>query len=305
MIASTKDTFLKKLARLEYGRFELAMPDGRVEIFEGAQPGPAARLSLRDWRVIKNLALHGDIGFAEDYREGLWDTDNLQDLLSLALTNERAVDRLIYGSLPARAMARVMNLFSRNTRAGSRRNISAHYDLGNDFYALWLDRTMTYSSALFDGAPGTLEQAQNAKYDRLIDRMAGGGGRVLEIGCGWGGFAERALSRADVDLKGITLSTRQKDYADARLKGGASIALEDYRDQQGQYDNIVSIEMFEAVGEEYWQTYFAKVAALLKKGGHALIQTITIADDKFSRYRESGDFIRSISVRAACCPHPA
>lgn len=292
MFASAKDHFLRKLNNLEYGRFELCMPNGQKEIFEGKNPGPAGTLALRDWRVVNNLAINGDIGFAEDYRAGLWDSENLQDLLSLALLNEGAIDSLIFGSLPARMIARFLNLLSRNTRAGSRRNISTHYDLGNDFYALWLDKTMTYSAALFHSDKASLEEAQNAKYDRMLDRMEKKSGSLLEVGCGWGGLAARALEKGDFAVKGITLSERQKSYAESRLKGQARIALEDYRDQYGAYDNIVSIEMFEAVGEEYWKTYFNKIGGLLKTGGRAFIQTITIADDRFTRYRQSGDFIR-------------
>jgi cyclopropane-fatty-acyl-phospholipid synthase len=305
MFASAEQNFLRKLGNLECGRFELQMPNGRKEIFEGRKPGPIATLALRDWRVIKNLIVSGDIGFAEDYREGLWDSENLQDLLSLALANEQAMDALIFGGLPARAMARLMHLFSRNTRAGSRKNISAHYDLGNDFYALWLDKTMTYSSGLFEKGQMSLEAAQNAKYDRLIDRMEQSSGSILEIGCGWGGFAARALEKGDFSIKGITLSERQKLYAENRLKGCAHIALEDYRDQTGEYDNIVSIEMFEAVGEEYWKTYFDKICESLKVGGMALIQTITIADDRFERYRKSGDFIRKHVFPGGMLPSPA
>lgn len=305
MFASAKDLFLSKLDKLEYGRFELCMPNGQKEVFEGRNPGPAGTLALRDWRVVQNLAINGDIGFAEDYRAGLWDSENLQDLLSLALVNEHAVDKLIFGSLPARMISRFVNLLSRNTRSGSRRNVSAHYDLGNDFYALWLDKTMTYSSALFEKSDSTLENAQNAKYDRLLSRMERDHGSILEIGCGWGGFASRALEKGDFAVKGITLSERQKLYAENRLGGQANIALEDYRDQYGQYDNIVSIEMFEAVGEEYWKTYFSKVGGLLKGHGRAFIQTITIADNRFERYRQSGDFIRKHVFPGGMLPSPS
>lgn len=306
MISPTpRDSFLRNLDRLECGHITIEMPDGKTRVFQGAAPGPAAVLALRDWRVIGNLALHGDIGFAEDYREGLWDTQNLQDLLSLALANEKAIDAFIFGSLPARALARLGNMLRINTLRGSRRNISAHYDLGNDFYRLWLDPTMTYSSAVFGAENQTLAAAQTAKYDRLIGGLGTGSGDVLEIGCGWGGFAARALEKGDYNVKGITLSARQKEYADAHLQGRATIALEDYRHQEGRYDGIVSIEMFEAVGEQYWKTYFDKIAHLLKKGGQAMIQTITIADSRFDRYRESGDFIRKFIFPGGMLPSPS
>lgn len=306
MISSTAtDSFLRNLDRLECGHITIETPDGKTRVFEGTAPGPAAVLSLRDWRVIGNLAVHGDIGFAEDYREGLWDTRNLQDLLSLALANEKAIDAFIFGSMPARVLARLSNLLRINTLRGSKRNISAHYDLGNDFYRLWLDPTMTYSSAIFKNGEQDLRQAQLAKYDRLIDGTHSTSGKVLEIGCGWGGFAARALERGDYAVKGITLSARQKEYADAHLNGRADIVLEDYRHQQGTYDSIVSIEMFEAVGEQYWPAYFEKIAQLLKKGGHAMIQTITIADSRFARYRESGDFIRKFIFPGGMLPSPS
>ncbi len=293
MLASkTADIFFKKLASLEQGTLELATPDGKTRVFEGRSNGPAARLELHDWRVLGNLAISGDIGFAEDYRANLWDTDNLQDLLSLALMNEKAVESFIFGILPTRVLARLGNLLRGNTLKGSRRNIRAHYDLGNDFYALWLDRSMTYSSGIFATGSEGLEEAQRAKYGRIVDHLGNSSGSLLEIGCGWGGFAEYAQSRGDFSIKGLTLSDKQKRYAAARLGDSAQIALEDYRTQTGTYDNIVSIEMFEAVGQEYWKTYFDKVAASLKRDGRAMIQTITIEEGRFERYKSSGDFIR-------------
>lgn len=305
MLASkTADIFFKKLATLERGTLELATPDGHTRVFGGQTAGPTARLHLRDWRVLSNLAISGDIGFAEDYRAQLWDTDNLQDLLSLALMNEKAVDAFIFGSLPARTLARLGNLLRGNTLKGSRRNIRAHYDLGNDFYALWLDRSMTYSSAIFASGSEGLEDAQRAKYSRIVDHLDTTSGNLLEIGCGWGGFAEYAQSRGDFAIKGLTLSDKQKSYASARLGHKADIALEDYRIQDGRYDHIVSIEMFEAVGQEYWKTYFDKIATTLKRHGRAMIQTITIEDSRFERYKASGDFIRKHIFPGGLLPSP-
>lgn len=300
----TADTFLKKLDLIEQGRIELVTPDGHSRIFEGKSPGPSARLDVRDWRVMTNLALNGDIGFAEDYRAGLWDTGNLQDLLSLAMINEKSIDAFIFGGLPSRVLARLANLLRGNTLSGSRRNIRAHYDLGNNFYALWLDRTMTYSSGIFPTGNEGLEDAQRAKYNRILDRLGKSSGSMLEIGCGWGGFASHALNRGDFDMKGITLSQRQSDYAQAVLDGKADIALEDYRIQEGKYDNIVSIEMFEAVGFEHWKTFFDKVSTMLNRGGRAVIQTITIEDSRFERYRASGDFIRKHIFPGGLLPSP-
>jgi len=299
------DQFLKKLDALEYGRFELVTPDGRKRVFEGRQPGPAACLSLHDWRVVANLAVRGDIGFAEDYKAGLWETACLPDLLSLAMENDRVIDGYIFGSGGMQIMARLSQLLRLNTLSGSRRNISAHYDLGNDFYNLWLDPSMTYSSAIFGHAGENLQSAQMRKYDRIIDRLSPASGRILEIGCGWGGFAARAAERCDSYIKGVTLSEKQRSYATARLGGKADIALEDYRHQEGTFDHIVSIEMFEAVGERYWPVYFDKLSSLLRRGGKAVIQTITIDDNRFEKYRQSGDFIRSYIFPGGMLPSPS
>ncbi|MBU0799362.1 MAG: cyclopropane-fatty-acyl-phospholipid synthase family protein, partial [Alphaproteobacteria bacterium] len=238
-------------------------------------------------------ARKGDAGFAEDYRDGRWHTGNLTNLLLLALMNESAVKNYIFGSPIAQKICNLSYLLRMNTLKGSRRNIHAHYDVGNDFYKLWLDPTMTYSSALFKSDTETLMQGQHNKYDRLLDRLDKNSGSLLEIGCGWGGFAERAVGRGDYDLKGITISAQQHDFAQQRLGKKAHIALEDYRIQNGKFDNIVSIEMFEALGEKYWPTYFNKVGALLNKNGKAVIQTITIDEPRFDRYRRGSDFIRS------------
>jgi cyclopropane-fatty-acyl-phospholipid synthase len=305
MTALAKDFFLRKFRDIQFGQIDLHLPNGKKETFVGKSDGTRTAIKLRDWRVIRNLALNGDIGFAEDYREGLWETDDLPGLLSFAMENETSVDALIFGSLPARWIERFANVFSRNTRGGSRRNIRAHYDLGNDFYALWLDKTMTYSSALFNAQHHSLEDAQHAKYDRILTQTGKTGGSVLEIGCGWGGLAERALEKGDYHIKGITLSERQKSFADSRLSGRAEIALEDYRDQSGTYDSIVSIEMFEAVGEEYWPAYFNKIKNLLHRDGHAVIQTITISDSRFPKYRNSSDFIRKHIFPGGMLPSPS
>jgi cyclopropane-fatty-acyl-phospholipid synthase len=194
-------------------------------------------------------------------------------------------------------------LFTQNTLKGSRKNIHAHYDLGNDFYKLWLDQTMTYSSAIFHDQNDDLEKAQHSKYDRIINRL-GASGRVLEIGCGWGGFAERALQTRDYAIKGLTISNEQHAFATERLGQKAEIALEDYRLQTGRYDNIVSIEMFEAVGENYWPLYFNKLKSLLADNGKALVQTITIGEDYFDRYRQGGDAIRTFIFPGGMLPSP-
>ncbi|AUH33009.1 SAM-dependent methyltransferase [Paracoccus tegillarcae] len=301
---SIRSEFLRTLEKISCGSLLLTTPDGTTQVFQGDQAGPEAVLQIRDWRMVPALAAKGDIGLTEAYRDGWCDTPDLVALLTLGLMNEEALDRYIYGR-PLQALAmRLLYLLNRNTRAGSRRNISAHYDLGNDFYRLWLDDTMTYSSALF--AEGDdLAAAQRRKYDRIIGGLAGGSGRLLEIGCGWGGFAQRALERGDFAPKGLTLSSEQAAYARNRLGPDAEIVLQDYRDETGRFDHIVSIEMFEAVGEKFWPVYFGKLAEALTTEGRAMIQTITVADRYFDRYRKGGDMIRSFIFPGGMLPSPA
>jgi cyclopropane-fatty-acyl-phospholipid synthase len=279
------------------------MPNGNIYDFVGKNAGATADLLINDHKAITKFAMRGDIGFAEGYREGLWDSKDLSALLLFGLQNEDALDRYIYGSLLMRITSRFTSLLTRNTLKGSKKNIHAHYDLGNDFYSLWLDSSMTYSSAIFANESETLTSAQYRKYDRIIDRL-NNSGNLLEIGCGWGGFAERAISKRDYDIKAITISKEQHEYATNRLKGHANISLEDYRLQSGKYANIVSIEMFEAVGEEFWPSYFAKIKSLLAFKGKALIQTITIKDQYFERYRKGGDAIRAFIFPGGMLPSP-
>ncbi|MDB6177194.1 cyclopropane-fatty-acyl-phospholipid synthase [Paracoccus sp. Z330] len=296
--------FLSTVAAIRRGRLTLTTPDGAIRVFGTGDRGPDADFVLHDWRAIPAIAAKGDIGLAEAYRDGWCDTSDLEALLRLALLNEDVLDRYIYGRrLQALAM-RALYLFNRNTRAGAKRNISAHYDLGNEFYALWLDRSMTYSSALF-GDGDDLNGAQQRKYDRIIDNLARRSGRLLEIGCGWGGFAERAADRGDFATKGLTLSQAQADFARQRLGRRAEIAIQDYRDEQGRFDHIVSIEMFEAVGERYWPAYFGKLAQVMADRGRAVVQTITVADRYFDRYRKGGDMIRSFIFPGGMLPSPA
>ncbi|MFS4439537.1 class I SAM-dependent methyltransferase [Paracoccaceae bacterium GXU_MW_L88] len=301
---SIRSKFLRTLEGVRFGALHLTTPEGAAYDFAGREPGPSAVLHIHDWRMVPALAAKGDIGFTEAYRDGWCDTPDLTALLTFGLMNEDTLDSYIYGK-PLQAFAiRLLYLLNRNTKAGSRRNISAHYDLGNAFYRLWLDETMTYSSALFDGAED-LATAQRQKYDRILDGLESQSGRLLEIGCGWGGFAERALERGDFAPKGLTLSTEQAAFARNRLGPGAEIALQDYRDEKGRYDHIVSIEMFEAVGENFWPVYFGKLSEVLSKQGRAMIQTITVADRYFDRYRKGGDMIRSFIFPGGMLPSPA
>ncbi|MCF3973340.1 SAM-dependent methyltransferase [Paracoccus salsus] len=296
--------FLKTAEGVEHGTLTVLTPEGQAHGFGGRQPGPDSVLVIHDWRVIPALAAKGDIGLTEAYRDGWCDSPDLEALLRVALLNEDVLDRYIYGRRLNSLAARALYFMNSNTRARARRNISAHYDLGNEFYRLWLDPSMTYSSALY-GAGDDLAAAQGRKYDRIIDNLSGQSGRLLEIGCGWGGFAERALSRGDFAPKGLTLSTEQAEYARQRLGPDAEIALQDYRDETGRFDHVVSIEMFEAVGERYWPAYFGKLAHVLADRGRAMVQTITVADRYFARYRKSGDMIRSFIFPGGMLPSPA
>jgi cyclopropane-fatty-acyl-phospholipid synthase len=253
--------------------------------------------------VIGAMLRYGDIALAEAYRDGWWDSPDTTELFLFGLQNQKVLDDYIFGGVLGRVASRITHLFTRNTVHGSKKNIHAHYDLGNDFYALWLDPTMTYSSGIFANEKNSLQEAQHRKYDRIIERI-NSSGSLLEIGCGWGGFAERALKKGDYGIKGLTISQAQHEFASRRVGGDAVIALEDYRHQRGVYDQIVSIEMFEAVGENFWPVYFSKLKSLLAHKGNALVQTITIADECFQDYRKSGDAIRAFVFPGGMLPSP-
>jgi cyclopropane-fatty-acyl-phospholipid synthase len=299
------DRLLKLLDKTEYGSFRLSLPDGRIYNFAGSQVGPAADLKLNDWRMAMSTFTKGDVGLAQAYRDGWWDSEDVYAMLVFAIQNQDALNAFIVGNPVAAFGSRIFYAFQKNTIKGSRKNIQAHYDLGNDFYKLWLDPTMTYSSALYKTKGEDLEQAQLNKYDRIVDRLDGGSGSILEIGCGWGGFGERAAALGDYGIRGITLSDEQHAYAQQRLGNKADIVLEDYRIQDSKVDHIVSIEMFEAVGEEYWSTYFGKIKELLNDKGCAVIQTITMADSFFDQYRKGTDFIRSYIFPGGMLPSPS
>jgi cyclopropane-fatty-acyl-phospholipid synthase len=295
---------LAMLRKLRYGRLELRLPDGSVLSLGGAQRDQAlAQVQVSDWSVFGAVLRRGDIGFAEGYMSGQWATTDLPGLLGLLAANRAALERALHGSPLGTLADRLRHaLLRRNTRRGSRDNIHAHYDLGNDFYRLWLDPGMNYSSALFTEPGMGLEQAQQAKLDRVLRELQPRPGqRVVELGCGWGGFAETA-ARAGLEVDGITLSDRQLEFARARLRdagldGRARVHLCDYRDARrlspaGGFDALASIEMFEAVGEAYWPDYFRTVAELLRPGGRACIQSIVIDEALFPAYRRGTDFIQ-------------
>ena len=296
-------SFLRALSRIDYGAITVETPDGQRHDFQGKQSGAQAHLVLHDWNVARCMIQRGDIGLAETYRDGRWDSPDTSAFFLFGLQNQDALARYIFGNIWGRLASRIGYLLNRNTLRGSAKNIQAHYDLGNDFYALWLDPSMTYSSALFQHHQESLEQAQINKYDRILDRLDPSGS-VLEIGCGWGGFVERALTRGDYAIKGLTLSPAQQAFARQRVGNNADIALEDYRHQKDRYQHIVSIEMFEAVGEAFWPVYFSKIKELLAETGKAVIQSITVADAFFHRYRQGGDAIRTFIFPGGMLPSP-
>jgi cyclopropane-fatty-acyl-phospholipid synthase len=292
-------TFVRLAARnWAAGVLEIVTPEGLSIPIRGPDGGPEGRLVVRDYRFVGRVLSGGAIGFAEGYIAGEWDTPDLSRLLETLSLNLSRLRGLIEGNPLVRMANRVGHLLRRNSREGSRKNIHAHYDLGNSFYEKWLDPSMTYSSALYAKPTQSLSAAQRNKYAALAKAMGLQSGQtVLEIGCGWGGFAEFAAKEVGARLTGITISQAQYEYARKRLfdKGlaeKADIRLIDYRDVDGQFDRVASIEMFEAVGEEYWPTYFGKVRDVLKPGGRAGLQIITIRDELFDHYRASTDFIQ-------------
>jgi cyclopropane-fatty-acyl-phospholipid synthase len=275
----------------------VTLPDGRQAAF-GDPQGVPVRLTINDHRFARRVIFGGDIGLAEGFINGEWETDDVPTLLTQLAENMDRFPELHEGGPLGKFLNWVRHRLRSNTRRGSKQNILAHYDLGNDFYEAWLDRSMTYSSARFDSGVDDLEEAQRAKYDALAERLdLKPGEHLLEIGCGWGGFAEFAARKYHVRVTGITISDAQFDYARKRiaragLGSRVEIRSQDYRDLTGSFDKIASIEMLEAVGEPFWPGYFAKIAQLLRPGGRAALQSITIRDDLFDQYRARADFIQ-------------
>ncbi|MBQ0960110.1 class I SAM-dependent methyltransferase [Ideonella sp. 4Y11] len=302
-------TVLRLLGGLQHGQLTLQLPGGAVQHF-GAHDAPLhAQLHLHDWTPFSAALKSGDIGFAEAWIDGRWSTPDLPVLLRVLAANRPVLDEAIFGRWWGRLAYRLRHLMRRNTRANSRKNIHAHYDLGNDFYRLWLDETMNYSSAWFAGdAQRKLPEAQHAKVQRVLQQArVQPGSRVLEIGCGWGALAEAAAS-AGAQLTGVTLSTEQLAWARERLaKAGlqADLRLQDYRDiADGPYDAICSVEMIEAVGREWWPTYFRSLKKLLAPGGRVCLQSIVIRDELFERYLQGTDFIQQYIFPGGCLPSP-
>ncbi|MEY4625572.1 MAG: hypothetical protein RL061_1097 [Pseudomonadota bacterium] len=289
----------KLLENLRAGKLNLVDPNGNQFCFEGTQPGLTAHIHIHNWSVSKSCLKSGDIGFAESYINGEWDSPDIESLLRLLLINRQAIEKLIYGSWWGSLFHRLKHWLNKNSKKGSKKNIHAHYDIGNSFYSLWLDQSMTYSSACFDEKNLSLFDAQKNKYEKIISSIGiQENERLLEVGCGWGGLMETA-QRKNIAIDCLTISQEQAAYAQTRADqlslthpSPANIILQDYRDHEAQYDGIASIEMFEAVGEEYWPSYFAMINRCLKPGKKACIQTIVIAEDLFEKYRHNSDFIQ-------------
>lgn len=299
------------ISRLQRGRLDFRLPDGRMFRAEGKKPGPAVLVDVHNTDIFARMIREGDLGFCEGYLEGWWSTDDLMGFMDLVQGDNDAVYDSFPGMALVRAYERLRFWFQSNSKSQAKKNISYHYDLGNDFYGLWLDETMTYSSALFKSGQESLAKAQEQKYASMVDQMdVKPGDHILEIGCGWGGFAEYAASERGLRVTCLTISGEQYKYAVARmerqgLSDRVEIKLQDYRDEKGIYDGIASIEMFEAVGEKYWPTYFDTVLNRLRPGKNATLQIITIADHRFETYRKSVDFIQKYIFPGGMLPSPS
>ena len=286
------------LPSLRSGRLQIVCPGGAIINRVGSEPGPDATVVLHSWRAIRRLVSGGDVGFAESWIDGEWTSPDLTALIRLGIRNSETVDSKIHGSIFARAANRLAHMRNANSKRSSPRNIQAHYDLGNDFYRLWLDPSMLYSSALWDSTASTLEDAQQNKLNRICEILQlQGTESILEIGCGWGALAAKLASKQQTHVTGITLSPAQLDWARDEISARGlcdrvDLRLQDYRDVEGTFDRVVSIEMLEAVGEAYWPVYFSTVARSLNPGGSAVIQVITMAEDRYESYRTEVDFIQ-------------
>src|SRR6201995_486018 len=296
-------------ARLRYGSLEVTLPDGRAVRLGDTSPAPAAAMKVYHNSFASRLIRGGDIGIAEAYLRGEWDTPDLTQFLYLFCVNQDWMRSMLIGKPMVHAIQVVRHWLNRNTRRQARRNIYSHYDIGNAFYSAWLDPSMTYSSALFEEHTTDLTAAQNNKYRRLAEAIdLKPGQKLLEIGCGWGGFAEYA-AKVGARVVGLTISKEQRDFAQARIQAAGlndrvEIRLQDYRDECDQYDRIASIEMIEAVGEEFWPRYFSQLRDRLLPGGLAGIQAITIQDKLFQTYRRQVHFIQGYVFPGGMLPSP-
>ncbi|MBC6442105.1 MAG: class I SAM-dependent methyltransferase [Rhodobacteraceae bacterium] len=300
----------RQLCKLKNGAIDLALPDGRVFRAQGQKPGPNARIDIHSPDIFARLAREGDLGFSDAYLEGAWSSPDLQAFFDAVLANNKEVNHGFPGAMIVMLFERFRHWMKSNSREQAKKNISYHYDLGNDFYSAWLDDTMTYSSAIFETGQESMEAAQTAKYASMCDEMGlKPGNHILEIGCGWGGFAEYAARERRARLTCLTISREQHDFAKARMErqglgSQVEIVMRDYRDETGTYDGIASIEMFEAVGEKYWPAYFNAVRDRLKPGARGTFQIITIRNEIFPKYRKTVDFIQKHIFPGGMLPSP-
>jgi cyclopropane-fatty-acyl-phospholipid synthase len=298
------------MGKLNSGRVDFVLPDGRRFRAEGKSSGPVAEVTINNPEVFARLIREGDLGFSDAYLDGWWTTPDLQTFMDFIHADNDDMYDGFSGIAIVRAWEKARFWFQSNSKRQALKNISHHYDLGNDFYSLWLDDTMTYSSALFNTGQESLENAQIAKYASMIDQMAvKPGDHVLEIGCGWGGFAEYAAKERGLKVTGLTISKEQLLYARKRIKNNGledkvDLKLQDYRDETGVYDGVASIEMFEAVGQKYWPIYFETIKHCLKPGKQATLQIITVHDARWDVYRKSVDFIQKYIFPGGMLPSP-
>jgi cyclopropane-fatty-acyl-phospholipid synthase len=284
------------VGKLACGRLRIVTPFGLSFIHAGAADGPEATIIIRNWRALRRVITRGDLGFAEGFIKGDWTSPDRVALIRLFARNTDTMKATIRGSRLVRTLSQLRHWMHANSKRGSRRNIEAHYDLGNEFYSQWLDKAMIYSSAIYDEATGSLEEAQQNKLRRVRELLElAGGERILEIGCGWGALSKHLAKETGAHVTGITLSPSQLAFAKETLDESENVdlRLQDYRDLEGQFDRVVSIEMFEAVGEAYWPSYFSTLYRSLAEGGWAVLQVISIADDRYDDYRRDTDFIQA------------
>jgi cyclopropane-fatty-acyl-phospholipid synthase len=301
-----ENRIFKHLEKAKHGYLIISTPCGNVIDIGEKDSNIKADIKINDWALLDLVLSKGDIGFGEGYIKGLFTTSNIANLLLFISLNQKELEPLFHSNILYSAFFGLKNLFKKNSVNGSKKNIEYHYDLGNDFYSLWLDKTMSYSSGIFC-KKDCLLTSQSNKYQRILEQINKNGSQILEIGCGWGGFISEAHNKG-YDVKGLTLSKEQKRYSEQLInnkKLNAHISLQDYRHEKGKFDNIVSIEMFEAVGKKYWDDYFVKIKECLKVDGRAVVQTITIGDEFYKKYLKTSDYIREYIFPGGFLPSPS
>ena len=299
--------FLEMMSNIRKGSVTIVTPEEKYLKYTGIEEGEHVSIRINEWKFCEDIFMKGDIGLGESYISGYWDCGNINNLIKFGIENYNELERVIKGSLLKILFFRIKHFLNRNSRKGSLKNVHAHYDIGNEFYQLWLDSSMTYSSAIFNSTDEELLSAQENKYERILKKLKlKNGDHILEVGCGWGGFMEYA-ARNGFKVTGVTISKEQYEFAKKRLsKFGnlAKVKLQDYRDIDGKYNHIVSIEMFEALGEKYWKKYFKMLFSILKPGGKLIVQSITINNNDFFSYRKCSDFIQQYIFPGGMLPSP-